>query len=83
MTGLARSSGVKGVNELVEASVRMQVENVLRSEIVKTAWSRNLDARGKAKLKGVHGWVYELDKGRVKDLGISVDEAGWVSGAYA
>ena len=62
--------------ELVEASVRMQVENVLQSDVVQDAWSADASVRGKAKLRGVHGWVYELDRGRVKDLGVSVYAPG-------
>lgn len=58
--------------ELVEAGVRRQVENVLESEVVRDAWSAEAGVRGKARLRGVHGWVYELEKGRVRDLGVSV-----------
>lgn len=58
--------------KLVEASVRAQVEHVLKSDVVQNAWSADASVRGSAKLKGVHGWVYELEKGRVRDLEVSV-----------
>ncbi|KAI0347573.1 carbonic anhydrase [Trametopsis cervina] len=58
--------------ELVEENVRIAVKNVLASEPVKNAWSNDANARGQAKLLGVHGWVYDLENGRVRDLGISV-----------
>jgi carbonic anhydrase len=67
-----KSTGKLTGIELVEASVRSAVQNVLQTDAVKSAWSTDKDVRGKAKLVGVHGIVYELETGRVRDLGISV-----------
>lgn len=61
--------------DLVEESVRAQVEQVVRSEVIQAAWSKNAAVRGHAKLLGVHGWVYDIEKGRVRDLAVSVYEA--------
>lgn len=57
--------------ELVEANVRLGVENVLKTDAVRNAWSPDASVRGKAKLVGVHGVVYELETGRVRDLKVS------------
>ena len=61
---------------MFEENVKAQVRNVLESDVVKAAWSKDREVRGSAKLVGVHGWVYELDRGRVKDLGVSVYAPG-------
>lgn len=58
--------------ELVEANVLAQVSNVVNSDVVQDAWSADPAIRGKAKLVAVHGWVYDIEKGRVRDLGASV-----------
>ena len=58
--------------ELVEANVRAQVANVVNSDVVQAAWSEDEDTRGRAKLVAVHGWVYDIEHGRVRDLGVSV-----------
>lgn len=58
--------------ELVEASVRAGVQKLLQTKAIQDAWSPEPDVRGNARLIGVHGVVYELETGRVRDLGISV-----------
>ncbi len=50
---------------LIEESVRMQVENVINSEPVRKMW-----AEGKKNL-WVHGLVYELETGRLRDLNVT------------
>lgn len=53
-------------NRLVELNVMEQVHNLAKTSIVQKAWaSRSLQ---------VHGWVYGLDSGRIKDLGCMVHE---------
>ncbi|THG95274.1 hypothetical protein EW026_g6354 [Hermanssonia centrifuga] len=71
LTNIARSLKSPSSHELVEASVRQQVQNVLESDVIKMAWSADPAERGQAKLLGVHGWVYEIESGHVKDLGVS------------
>jgi len=53
-------------NRLVELNVMEQVHNLAKTSIVQKAWaSRSLQ---------VHGWVYGLDSGLIKDLGCMVHE---------
>ena len=49
------------INRLVELNVIRQVNNIASTAIVQEAW-----ANGR-KLE-VHGWVYDLETGRLKDL---------------
>jgi len=63
------------IDRLVELNVREQVDHVCGTTIVQNAW-----ARGQA--LAVHGWVYSLRDGLLKDLGCSVDSADGVADAY-
>jgi carbonic anhydrase len=53
------------VNRLCEFNVRRQVRNVCHTTIVQNAW-----ARGQPLV--VHGWIYGLADGLLKDLDTSV-----------
>ena len=53
-------------NRLVELNVIEQVHNLAKTKIVQQAWQRR-------ELQ-VHGWVYGLDDGLIKDLKVMVDE---------
>jgi carbonic anhydrase len=54
---------------LVEENVKVQVKNLCQSDTILSAWST---ANGKrSKPLWVHGWVYEIEKGVLKDLKIS------------
>jgi carbonic anhydrase len=63
LTKLARELGVDGlepadaVSLLVRESVKRQVQNLTRTEAGKVQ---------------IHGWVYHLNKGTLKDLGVTV-----------
>ena len=48
----------------VRESVKRQVENVVHTNIIQRAWTDRKDVR-------VHGLVYELETGKLKDLGIT------------
>lgn len=79
LTSLAQELGHPSSAELVDANVRAQVANVLASDVVRAAWSTDpssKEERGGAKLVGVHGWVYEIESGRVRDLGVSAYAPG-------
>ena len=52
-----------------------QVLNVCQTTIVQDAWSRGQDV-------AVHGWVYSLENGRVRQLSIDVTGPEEVNGAY-
>lgn len=53
------------LNRLCELNVIQQVRNVSRDVIVQTAWERGQQI-------SVHGWVYSLANGLVKDLDVTV-----------
>jgi len=71
LTALAGTLDLKDVPEpealtkIAEASVRAQVENVVNSEPVKSAWAAD------RKNLWVHGLVYELETGKLRDLNIT------------
>jgi carbonic anhydrase len=53
------------LRRLCEINVEEQVANVTHTTIVQDAWHRG------QKLK-VHGWIYDIQDGLLKDLGVSV-----------
>ncbi|EIW56302.1 carbonic anhydrase [Trametes versicolor FP-101664 SS1] len=60
---------------LTEANVRAQVENIARTDVVKAAWAAvNANPDENVDLQ-VHGWMYELETGLMRDLGISRGKA--------
>lgn len=60
---------------LCELNVIEQVVNACQSTIVRDAWARG------QKLT-VHGWVYSLKDGRVREMGIDVDRPENLQAAY-
>jgi carbonic anhydrase len=62
-------------NRLSELNVIEQVVNVCRTTVVQDAWSRGQQL-------AVHGWVYGLDDGLLRDLGFGVTEVDEVESAY-
>jgi carbonic anhydrase len=60
-------------SRLCELNVIEQVANVSQTTVVRDAW-----ARGQA--LEVHGWIYDLHDGLVRDLGISVASATEIPG---
>ena len=60
---------------LCELNVIEQVVNACRSTIVQDAW-----ARGQKLM--VHGWVYSLKDGRVREMGIDVGSLEDLQPAY-
>ena len=61
---------------LCELNAIEQAENVCLTTVVRDAW-----ARGQALT--VHGWVYSLQDGRVRELGMDVDSPEALRPAYA
>src|SRR5256714_5479317 len=53
---------------LCELNVIEQVANISQTTIVRDAWSRNQTLT-------VHGWIYDLSDGLLRDLDVSVDLA--------
>jgi carbonic anhydrase len=63
----------KRADRLAELNVLAQVENLCRTTILQEAW-----ARGQA--VAVHGWIYGLHDGRLRDLGSTVSAAEQLPG---
>lgn len=63
------------VNRMCELSVRSQVMNLCHNKIIQQAWQR-----GQA--LAVHGWIYGLDDGRIRDLECSVTDLEQVATLY-
>ena len=63
------------VDRLCELNVIEQVVNVSRTTIVQNAWERGQELV-------VHGWIYGLQDGLLRDLGITVDSAESLAAAY-
>jgi carbonic anhydrase len=62
-------------NRLVELNVRQQALNVCYTTIVQKAWSLKQPVT-------VHGWVYNLKTGLIKDLECSVNRSEQIHEAY-
>lgn len=58
----------KRLDRLCELNVIQQVLNVARTTIVQSAWQRGQELV-------VHGWIYGLQDGLLRDLGVSIDNA--------
>lgn len=62
-------------DRLVELNVMEQVFDLSKTSIIQNAWrERNLPI--------VHGWVYSLHTGIIKDLGVSLDKSSQLSSIY-
>jgi carbonic anhydrase len=55
----------KRLDRLCELNVIAQVLNVGRTTIVQNAWERGQEL-------AVHGWIYDLEDGLLRDLGVSL-----------
>jgi carbonic anhydrase len=62
-------------DRLCELNVIEQVLNVGRTTIVQSAWQRGQGVV-------VHGWIYGLHDGLLRDLGVSIDNAEGLADAY-
>lgn len=63
------------LNRLCELNVIEQVKNVAQTTVVQAAWRRGQEL-------AVHGWVYGLEDGLLRDLGVSIDGAEGLQAAY-
>ena len=68
LTSIAGSMTVSededAVTKLVEENVKAQVRNVINTKTLQGAWASGKNVQ-------VHGWVYQLENGRVRDLGVT------------
>ena len=58
----------KSIETLVKENVRVQVENLANTETICKAWTQGTPLKQKVY---IHGWVYDLGSGLLKDLCIS------------
>ncbi|GAW01294.1 carbonic anhydrase [Lentinula edodes] len=54
---------------LVQENVKAQVDNLCRTKVIANAWANGKSPKGKE--VWVHGWVYDVATGTIRDLGIS------------
>lgn len=66
----------KRENRMCELNVVEQVRNVCHTTFVQEAWERGQDLT-------VHGWVYSLRNGRIKDLKVSHSDASQIDNIFA
>lgn len=62
-------------DRLCELNAIEQAENVCLTTVLRDAWARGQTV-------SVHGWVYSLQDGRVRELGMDVDSADALGPAY-
>ncbi len=62
-------------DRLCEINVIEQVVNVVRTTIVGDAWKRGQSL-------AVHGWIYNIRNGRLRDLGLAVTHPEMLATAY-
>jgi carbonic anhydrase len=62
-------------DRLCELNVIEQVVNVSQTTVVREAWARGQSL-------AVHGWIYKLDDGLLRDLGICVTSEAELAGSY-
>ena len=63
------------VDRLCEINVAAQVLNVARTPIVQNAWHRGQPL-------ALHGWIYGLADGRLRDLGLTVENPDGLAHAH-
>ena len=63
------------LDRLCELNIIEQVLNVGRTTIVQSAWQRGQELV-------IHGWIYGLEDGLLRDLGISIDNSEGLAAAY-
>lgn len=72
---LSALSDTDGHARLCELNVVEQVANVCETSIVRDAWEREQEL-------AIHGWIYGLQDGLLRDLNITVASYGKVQSAY-
>lgn len=57
------------LSRLTEANVLMQVDNLCNTETVKKAWAkRNTVSGGAPTLKGIAGYIYDIEAGKLRKV---------------
>lgn len=73
---LAEADEESRVNRLCELNVEQQVKNICHTGIVQEAWKQGQSL-------SVHGWIYSIEDGLIKDLEVDIDSDGDMPGIYA
>src|SRR5690606_12725561 len=63
------------LNFLCELNVMQQVKNVAHTAVVQRAWERGQPLT-------IHGWIYSLQDGLAKDLGVSIQSLEELADEY-
>jgi len=63
------------IDRLCELNVMRQVQNVVSDVFVQDAWARGMDLT-------VHGWIYGLENGHIKDLNVTVTSPADINSVY-
>lgn len=63
------------VDKVCELNVTEQVMNVCKTNIIKDAWGRGQEVT-------VHGWIYSIADGLLKDLGVNVSSSDEIRSKY-
>ncbi len=71
----ALDDDVKAADRLCELNVIEQVLNVCHTTIVRNAWEQGQEL-------AVHGWVYGLRDGLIRDLGVTVADGNQINAVY-
>jgi carbonic anhydrase len=61
-------SGYESLETLVRENIKAQVENLANTETIVEAWTKGTPIKQKV---FIHGWVYDLGTGLLKDLDVS------------
>lgn len=67
---------------IVEENVRKQVANIVQSEVIQHAWKASRSNAPGRKAVYVHGWVYTLETGRLRDMGVSEGPEGRIGDKF-
>jgi carbonic anhydrase len=70
------NAGKESHDRLCELNVIEQVANVCQTTIAREAWERGQEL-------AVHGWIYGLDNGLLRDLNVTVANGSEIAGAYS
>lgn len=62
-------------DRLCEFNVMEQVKNVARTSVVQRAWRQGKDLR-------IHGWVYSLSDGILRDLNVGIHSIAGLHKVY-
>lgn len=62
-------------NRFCEINVEAQVKNVVHTSVVQEAWARGQEL-------SVHGWIYHLEDGLLRDLNLCYDRANQMQDIY-